>query len=186
MLSKQPSWPQWLCGLRHRSAATWLLELLTGLNPTEGMDVHPLFVVCFVKGGPCNNWSIIQGVLPGVCLDVCDLEARIRRRPRHNLGCCATGCWGVGSNWSVVKWSLALGRPFYIDLPYFLGIWPILWFSSIYIQIRSLLLHTFGLNGCWILMCLWKLELKLQLVCNSVLESLYWEFDIHNGWATII
>jgi len=130
MLSKQPSWSQWPCGLRHRSAAAWLLELWIGLNPTEGMDVHPLFVVCFVEGGPCNNWSLIQGILPGVCLNVCDIEAWIRRWPRHNLGICAAGCCGVGSNWSVVKWSFVLERLFYTDLPCFLRISPILWFSK--------------------------------------------------------
>jgi hypothetical protein len=166
MLSKQPSRSQWLCGLWHRSAATWLLELRMGLNTTEGIDVHPLFVVCFVEGGPCNNWSLIQRVLPGVCLNVCDLEARIRRQTRHNLGCCVAGCCWVGSNWSAVRWSFALGRLFYTDLPYFLGIWPILWFFSIYIQIRSPLLHSFGLNGCVIVTCLWNLTLKLQLVCK--------------------
>jgi len=119
MLSKQPSWSRWLCGLRHRSAATWLPELRMGLNTTEGIDVHPLFVVCFVEGGPCNNWALIQRVLPGVCLNVCDLEARIRRQTRHNLGCCVAGCCWVGSNWSAVRWSFALGRLFYTDPPIF-------------------------------------------------------------------
>jgi hypothetical protein len=50
-----------------------------------------------------------RGVLPCVCLIVCDLETSTIRRPRPDFGCCATKC---------TYFSILATRTAHYDLPY--------------------------------------------------------------------
>ena len=76
------------CGLRRRSVAPWLLGSRVR-NPLRAW-----FFVCCVCCVLCRlrpmrraDYSF-RGVPPGV--SACELETSKRRRPRPDLGCCAT------------------------------------------------------------------------------------------------
>jgi hypothetical protein len=57
-------------------------------NPTESMGVRLLCLLCVAwVVASVKSWSPVQGS-PTVC--VCDLETSTLRRPKADLGCCAT------------------------------------------------------------------------------------------------
>jgi hypothetical protein len=78
---------QWPCGLRRRSAAPrWL-----GSRVRNPLRTWVFVCVCCVLCGlrPMRRADhSFRGVLPGV--SVCETETSKTRRPRPDLGCCAT------------------------------------------------------------------------------------------------
>ena len=73
----------WVCG--------GSLPGIVGSNRAGGMDVCLLRVLCVVRQRYLRRADhSSRGVLPSVvCLNECDREASIMRRPWPNKGCCA-------------------------------------------------------------------------------------------------
>jgi hypothetical protein len=83
---------QWSRGLRRGPSAERLLGSWVRFSPGAWMFVscECLCVVRYRSLRRTDHPS--RGVLPSaVCLIDCDLETSKRRRPRPDLGCCATG-----------------------------------------------------------------------------------------------
>jgi hypothetical protein len=80
---------QWLCGLRRWSAAACWLGLRVRIPPMAWMSV---VIVVLSDRGLCDRaYQSYRGVLPVVmCLNKCDHEASIMRRPW-----CTRGCWAI-------------------------------------------------------------------------------------------
>jgi hypothetical protein len=63
---------------------------IVGSNPTEGMDVCLLCVVCCQVELSATSWSLVQrSPTDSVGVVVCDLETSWMRRPWPPGGCCA-------------------------------------------------------------------------------------------------
>jgi len=81
---------QWLCSLRHRSAAAHLLRLWVQILPRAQMYVY--CECCLLSGGDLCDELITRPEKSYRlwCIIVCDLETSRMRRPWRMLGCSAT------------------------------------------------------------------------------------------------
>jgi hypothetical protein len=77
---------------------TWvygrLIAGIEGPNPSEDRNVRLLCLLCCVGSALCDDLIIRLNESSEVCACVsnaCDLEISTMRRPRPELGCCASG-----------------------------------------------------------------------------------------------